>query len=79
MLDDLLAWFGPARLAWGSDWPVLNLAAPPAFWLEVTSRLLADLAGPDRDAVLGNTAAHFYGLGVDRPAAPPILLQEDLT
>ncbi len=79
VLDDLVAWFGPARLAWGSDWPVLNLAAPPAFWLEVTSRLLADLAGPDRDAVLGNTAAHFHGLGADRPAAPPIPPQEDLT
>ena len=62
VLDDLLAWFGPARLAWGSDWPVLTLAASPAFWLDATERLLSGLAGPDRDAVLGGTAARFYGL-----------------
>ncbi|WP_018430401.1 amidohydrolase family protein [Hoeflea sp. 108] len=61
-VDDLLSWFGPDRLIWGSDWPVLTLAAPFAFWDEVTARLLDGLGQSERAAILGGTAAHFYGI-----------------
>lgn len=61
-VEKLLAWFGPERLAWGSDWPVLTLAASFAFWDEVTNRLLDRLGGPERAAILGGTAADFYGI-----------------
>lgn len=61
-IDSLLTWFGPDRLIWGSDWPVLTLAAPFAFWDEVTARLLDGLGEAQRAAILGGTAASFYGI-----------------
>lgn len=61
-VDGLLSWFGPDRLIWGSDWPVLTLAAPFAFWDEVTARLLNGLGQSERAAILGGTAARFYGI-----------------
>ncbi|MEO5323222.1 amidohydrolase family protein [Mesorhizobium sp. CC13] len=65
-VDSLLTWFGPDRLIWGSDWPVLTLAAPFAFWDEVTARLLDGLGQPERSAILGGTAASFYGIAGGR-------------
>ncbi len=59
--DHLLEHFGPARLLWGSDWPVVCLAGGYVRWREATEALIAGLAGAERDAVLGGTAARFYG------------------
>jgi L-fuconolactonase len=61
-VDHLLACFGPARLMWGSDWPVVDLAGGYARWLEATDLLLGALDFAERDAVLGGNAVHFYGL-----------------
>jgi L-fuconolactonase len=63
-VDHLLACFGAERLMWGSDWPVVDLAGGYARWREATSVLLAELSAPDRDAILGLTAARFYGLAL---------------
>ena len=60
--DHLLACFGPQRLMWGSDWPVVNLAGGYARWREATLALLSQLSSADQDAVLGGTALAFYGL-----------------
>jgi len=62
-VDHLLGTFGPARLMWGSDWPVVNLAAGYARWRAASIELLHKLADNERHAVLGGTAAAFYGLG----------------
>ncbi len=68
-VDDLrpyvehLIWvFGPSRLMWGSDWPVVELAGGYARWRQATIALLARLSSADRDAILGGTALGFYGL-----------------
>lgn len=61
-VDSLLTWFGPDRLIWGSDWPVLTLAAPFAFWDEVADRLIQGVGQRGREAILGGTAARFYGI-----------------
>lgn len=61
----LLGWFGPDRLAWGSDWPVLTLAAGYSFWAEVTEILLDKLVPADRSSILAGTAERFYGLSGD--------------
>ena len=63
VMDHLLHWFGPQRLMWGSDWPVLTLAGTHSFWEEVTERLISGLSGDERAALLGGTAIRFYGLG----------------
>ena len=61
-VDHLLEHFGPSRLLWGSDWPVVCLAGGYQRWREATEMLLGELSGAERDMVLGGTAARFYGL-----------------
>jgi L-fuconolactonase len=60
--EHLLACFGPERLLWGSDWPVVELAGGFEKWREASDGLLAGLAEPERAAVLGDSAARFYRL-----------------
>jgi len=61
-VDRLLETFGPSRLMWGSDWPVVELAGGFARWREASERLLAELDAEDRAEVLGRTASRFYRL-----------------
>ena len=51
--------FGPDRLIWGSDWPVLTLAEDYAPWLAHAQALIAPSA---RDAVFGGNAGRIYAL-----------------
>ena len=60
--DHLLRHFGPARLLWGSDWPVLNLAGDYLRWDAVTSQLLEGLSAGEEAGVRGGNAAAFYGI-----------------
>lgn len=59
---ELLAWFGPERLLWGSDWPVLDLAADYGRWLALCEAMLAHLDPEARAAVFGLNARRFYRL-----------------
>jgi L-fuconolactonase len=54
--------FGTGRVIWGSDWPVLTLAASYAEWVEAGDELLAGLTQGERDAIYGGNARRFYGL-----------------
>jgi L-fuconolactonase len=54
--------FGPARLMFGSDWPVCTLAASYPGVLEAARDLTADLSPAERDAVFSGTATTVYGL-----------------
>ncbi len=60
--DHLYSTFGPDRLMWGSDWPVVELRSPYAGWFGWTSAWLADKPAAERHAILGRTAARFYSL-----------------
>jgi L-fuconolactonase len=62
-VDVLLDAFGPARLMWGSDWPVVNEAGGYAAWRAAAETLTADLGADDRALIFGGTAAAFYGIG----------------
>jgi L-fuconolactonase len=62
VVADLLAWFGPRRLLWGSDWPVLNLAADYQGWLAACEAWLAHLDHDERSAIFGLNACRFYRL-----------------
>ena len=59
-VDHVLNSFGPERCLWGSDWPVLNLAADYENWFEAFGRLTADLTSAQRLAVLSETAQKAY-------------------
>ena len=56
----LLESFGPERLMWGSDWPVLHLAADYAGWLEMARDLCGAGDDASRRALFGGTASRFY-------------------
>jgi L-fuconolactonase len=60
--EHLLAEFGPGRLMWGSDWPVLNLASSYAQWHGMCALWLEPLSAADRALVLGGNAQAFYRL-----------------
>jgi L-fucono-1,5-lactonase len=61
-VEHLLECFGPGRLLWGSDWPVVDLAGGYAAWWSATEACLAALSAGDRAKILGGTAARVYGL-----------------
>jgi L-fuconolactonase len=60
--DHLVACFGPGRLMWGSDWPVVGLGGGYAAWRAASQELLKGLDEASRDAILGGTACTFYSL-----------------
>jgi predicted TIM-barrel fold metal-dependent hydrolase len=62
-VDYLLAAFGPDRMLWGGDWPVVNLGAGLPRWIDMTREVLADLSADERFAIGQGTARRVYGLG----------------
>ena len=61
-VDHVLNIFGPRRLMWGSDWPVLNLAGDYDAWSSAAETLLGQLPDDDQAEVFGRIAARFYDL-----------------
>jgi L-fuconolactonase len=61
-VDALIDIWGPKRLMWGSDWPVLNMAGDYPSWFAVAQKLTAHLSEQDRADIFGNTAQRFYGI-----------------
>ena len=66
-VDHIRACFGPRRLLWGSDWPVVNLAGGYAKWLAAAQSLLADLSPIEAGGVFGGNAVRIYLSNRGRP------------
>ena len=62
VFDHALQCFGPSRLMWGSDWPVLDLAGDYPSWLEVAQELCQDLSAAERAEIFAGTATRAYAL-----------------
>ncbi len=62
-VEHLLVCFGPERLIFGSDWPVLNLVGSYDDWLSAVRDYLSPLTAVERAAVLGGNAVRVYRLG----------------
>jgi L-fuconolactonase len=60
--DVVLESFGPERVIWGSDWPVLTLAAGYGEWVSITEALLSALSATERALVMGENALRVYRL-----------------
>jgi L-fuconolactonase len=58
----ILELFGPGRVLWGSDWPVLNLASDYEEWIAASEALLKEYDEAARRAVFGLNAQRFYRL-----------------
>ncbi|KAB8041503.1 amidohydrolase family protein [Janthinobacterium aquaticum] len=61
-VSHVLAVFGPQRVIWGSDWPVVDLAGGYSAWLAASETLLAHLPEAQRERIFGLNAVRFYGL-----------------
>lgn len=68
VLDSALELFGPARLLWGSDWPMTLGDGGLGATLARTLPLLDALTTGERAAVLGGTARRVYRLDPTRTA-----------
>ena len=56
--EHIIRVFGPSRVMWGSDWPVVDLAGGYDRWWAASQTILTGVDG--RDDILGGTAARFY-------------------
>jgi L-fuconolactonase len=72
-LDDLKpvfkrvhALFGSERILWGSDWPVLTLAASYDDWFAMAQKLTGHLSLTEREAIFGGNAKRIYLSGRGR-------------
>lgn len=54
--------FGPRRVMWGSDWPVVELASEYSRWLQAAQALTSHLSPDDAAAMFRETAVRFYRL-----------------
>lgn len=62
-VETALAAFGPDRLLWGSDWPVVRVTGGAGRWLAAGTELTAGLSATERAAIYAGTARRIYGLG----------------
>ena len=60
--DTVLEAFGPSRLMFGSDWPVLTVACSYTRWSETVDAWLAPLSADERAQIQGETATRIYSL-----------------
>lgn len=59
-VEHLLTSFGAERLIWGSDWPVVNLAADYGRWISTAEQLMVGLDAAAQSRVFGGNAVGMY-------------------
>ena len=59
-VDHALNCFGPNRMVWGSDWPVVNLAKGLPEWIAVTRKILGKLSADEASSMAYGTAQIVY-------------------
>lgn len=60
--EHVLRCFGPRRVLWGSDWPVLECASSYGAWWHETEAMLSASTPQERERVLGGNAREAYRL-----------------
>lgn len=61
-VDHVLERFGPGRMVWGGDWPVVNLGAGLPEWVALTRRLIAELSEDEQEAIASGNARRLYAV-----------------
>jgi L-fuconolactonase len=61
-IDVVLAAFGPRRIMYGSDWPVVLLAGDYERWYRTVTVAISKLSKPEQDRIMGETAREAYGI-----------------
>lgn len=65
-LEHVVASFGSHRIMFGSDWPVVNLAGSFTKWFDTLSGVVQALSAEEKEKLLYQNAAKFYGLALNR-------------
>jgi L-fuconolactonase len=66
--DVVLSAFGPRRILFGSDWPVVTLAGGYTRWISTVHSLIAELSESEQQHIWSDTAIAAYGLSVEDTA-----------
>jgi L-fuconolactonase len=61
-VDVVLTAFGPKRIMFGSDWPVLLVASSYRGWVETVHRMIRSLSDDEQKWIMGQTAKSVYEL-----------------
>lgn len=61
-VDHVLEAFGPSRMVWGSDWPVVNMASDLPGWIRITRQILDVLSDDEAKAIAHANAERLYGV-----------------
>lgn len=61
-IDTVLEAFGPRRLMFGSDWPIVTLASTYDQWVNIVHSAIAQLSTSEQQAILWRSATEAYGL-----------------
>ena len=59
-VDHVLECFGPSRIVWGSDWPVVNLGKGIQEWIQVTRNILSNLSEDEAELIANLNAQKIY-------------------
>ena len=61
-LQIAMAAFGPERVIFGSDWPVILLGSSYKRWVDVVQRSISHLSEYEQERIFGKTATEVYRL-----------------
>ena len=61
-VDRVLNCFGPDRMVWGSDWPVVNLGKGVQEWIKVTNQILGELSKDEAIKIASSNAERIYNI-----------------
>jgi L-fuconolactonase len=62
VVTEILNSFGPARVMFGSDWPVSTVAYSYMELIELSRTWVSELSASEQSSVFGSNAVRFYGL-----------------
>ena len=63
-VDHVLECFGPKRMVWGSDWPVVNLGRGLPEWIKVTRKIFQKLTEDESKAIAYYNAQEIYKINL---------------
>ena len=61
-VDHTLECFGPDRMVWGSDYPVVNAARGIQEWIKVTNTILSNLSDDEAKKIASSNAERIYNI-----------------
>ena len=61
-IDFILNLFGPDKLMWGSDWPVLTMADSYGNWFDLAMDYCSSFSEDEKNKIFSLNAKNFYNL-----------------